>query len=220
MEKIVGIKFKNTSKVYYFAPEHPNAVYEVGQGVIVETAKGLEYGNVVFGIKEVDDDDVVKVHIHTNNPGYVIEEALKIGELINIKIDNIISDLLFITNQFLLVVFITSLFLFYHLLLLLFVCPRFSFHCSLQRPICVRHLFSFVLAFYQHLAFVAVACPYFAVDLDLVVADFGFAAVGLCFAVRSYLYFLCCLAVVVVDFVADYSAVAVDFVAAFVATFF
>ena len=60
MEKIVGIKFKNTSKVYYFAPEHPNAVYEVGQGVIVETAKGLEYGNVVFGIKEVDDDDVVK----------------------------------------------------------------------------------------------------------------------------------------------------------------
>ena len=60
MEKIVGIKFKNTSKVYYFAPEHPNAVYEVGQGVIVETAKGLEYGNVVFGIKEVPDDDVVK----------------------------------------------------------------------------------------------------------------------------------------------------------------
>jgi cell fate regulator YaaT (PSP1 superfamily) len=60
MEKIVGIKFKNTSKVYYFAPEHPNAVYEVGQGVIVETAKGLEYGNVVFGVKEVDDDDVVK----------------------------------------------------------------------------------------------------------------------------------------------------------------
>ncbi|MBO5734048.1 MAG: DAK2 domain-containing protein [Clostridia bacterium] len=36
----------------------------------------------------IDDDDVVKVHIHTNNPGYVIEEALKIGELINIKIDN------------------------------------------------------------------------------------------------------------------------------------
>ena len=35
----------------------------------------------------IDDDDIVKVHIHTNNPGYVIEEALKIGELINIKID-------------------------------------------------------------------------------------------------------------------------------------
>lgn len=36
----------------------------------------------------IDDDDIVKVHIHTNNPGYVIEEALKIGELVNIKIDN------------------------------------------------------------------------------------------------------------------------------------
>ena len=36
----------------------------------------------------IDDDDVVKVHIHTNNPGFVIEEALKVGELINIKIDN------------------------------------------------------------------------------------------------------------------------------------
>ncbi len=36
----------------------------------------------------VDDDSIVKVHIHTNNPGYVIEEALKLGALINIKIDN------------------------------------------------------------------------------------------------------------------------------------
>lgn len=36
----------------------------------------------------IDDDDIVKVHIHTNEPGYVIQEAIKIGELINIKIDN------------------------------------------------------------------------------------------------------------------------------------
>ncbi len=36
----------------------------------------------------IDDDDVVKVHIHTNEPGYVIQEAIKVGELINIKIDN------------------------------------------------------------------------------------------------------------------------------------
>ena len=36
----------------------------------------------------IDDDDVVKVHVHTNHPGIVIEEALKIGQLINIKIDN------------------------------------------------------------------------------------------------------------------------------------
>ena len=36
----------------------------------------------------IDDDDVVKVHIHTNHPGYVLEQAVKIGELSNIKIDN------------------------------------------------------------------------------------------------------------------------------------
>jgi len=32
--------------------------------------------------------DIIKVHIHTNNPGYVLEEALKLGELTDIKIDN------------------------------------------------------------------------------------------------------------------------------------
>ncbi len=36
----------------------------------------------------IDDDDIVKVHIHTNHPGFVLEEAVKIGELINLKIDN------------------------------------------------------------------------------------------------------------------------------------
>ncbi|MBE7040763.1 MAG: DAK2 domain-containing protein [Ruminococcaceae bacterium] len=36
----------------------------------------------------VDDETIIKVHIHTNNPGFVIEEALKLGALINIKIDN------------------------------------------------------------------------------------------------------------------------------------
>ena len=36
----------------------------------------------------IDDDDIVKVHIHTNNPGYVLERAIKLGSMINIKIDN------------------------------------------------------------------------------------------------------------------------------------
>lgn len=36
----------------------------------------------------IDDDDVVKVHIHTNHPGFVLEQAVKIGELESIKIDN------------------------------------------------------------------------------------------------------------------------------------
>lgn len=36
----------------------------------------------------IDDGEIVKVHIHTNHPGFVIEEAIKLGELINLKIDN------------------------------------------------------------------------------------------------------------------------------------
>lgn len=36
----------------------------------------------------IDDDDIVKVHIHTNNPGFVLENAVKLGTMINIKIDN------------------------------------------------------------------------------------------------------------------------------------
>ncbi len=34
------------------------------------------------------DDEIVKVHIHTNNPGYVLERAVLLGSMINIKIDN------------------------------------------------------------------------------------------------------------------------------------
>ncbi len=36
----------------------------------------------------IDEDEIVKVHIHTNDPGYVLEQAVKLGEMINIKIDN------------------------------------------------------------------------------------------------------------------------------------
>ena len=58
MEKIIGVKFKNTAKVYYFAPANDTDVYEEKSGVIVETAKGLEYGTVVFGMKEVPDSEL------------------------------------------------------------------------------------------------------------------------------------------------------------------
>ena len=51
MAKIIGVKFKNTAKTYYFAPADENEVYEEKSGVVVETSKGLEYGTVVFGMK-------------------------------------------------------------------------------------------------------------------------------------------------------------------------
>lgn len=36
----------------------------------------------------IDDDEIVKVHIHTNHPGFVLEKAILLGAMINIKIDN------------------------------------------------------------------------------------------------------------------------------------
>ncbi|MBE5749690.1 MAG: stage 0 sporulation protein [Clostridiales bacterium] len=58
MAKIIGVKFKNTAKVYYFAPANDTDVYEEKTGVVVETAKGLEYGTVVFGTREVEDSEL------------------------------------------------------------------------------------------------------------------------------------------------------------------
>lgn len=36
----------------------------------------------------VDDDTIIKVHVHTNNPGFALQEGLKFGQLINMKIEN------------------------------------------------------------------------------------------------------------------------------------
>ena len=58
MAQVIGVKFKNTLKTYYFSPANNNEDPE-RSGVIVETAKGLEYGTVVFGKKEVDDSEIV-----------------------------------------------------------------------------------------------------------------------------------------------------------------
>lgn len=51
-----------------------------------ELRKKLEYiGDCVIVI---DDKDIIKVHVHSNQPGTVLTEAMKLGSLINIKIDN------------------------------------------------------------------------------------------------------------------------------------
>ncbi len=57
MAKIIGVKFRNSGKVYYFAPKKEE--YKRGDGVIVETAKGMEYGKVVIPVKEIGDDELV-----------------------------------------------------------------------------------------------------------------------------------------------------------------
>lgn len=58
MVKIVGVKFRNTPKTYYFSPEN-GKTYEDGQTVVVETAKGLECGTIVGGVTEVEEDKIV-----------------------------------------------------------------------------------------------------------------------------------------------------------------
>ena len=57
MTKIVGIRFRNVGKIYYFDPK--NYKMQIGDHVIVETARGVEFGRVVLGPKEVGEDEVV-----------------------------------------------------------------------------------------------------------------------------------------------------------------
>ncbi len=58
MVKIIGVRFRNVGKIYYFNPKS----FQIKQGdhVIVETARGVEYGTVVLGPKEVDEKDVIQ----------------------------------------------------------------------------------------------------------------------------------------------------------------
>lgn len=57
MAIIVGIKFKGSNKVYYFDPK--DIEFAEGDGVIVETARGQEYGTVALPNREVEEKEVV-----------------------------------------------------------------------------------------------------------------------------------------------------------------
>ncbi|MCR5798743.1 MAG: stage 0 sporulation family protein [Lachnospiraceae bacterium] len=58
MKKVIGVRFRTAGKIYYFDPLDFNI--KKGCHVIVETARGVEYGTVVGDIKEVEDDKVVQ----------------------------------------------------------------------------------------------------------------------------------------------------------------
>ena len=58
MTEIIGVRFKDVGKIYYFSPN--NKKVECGCYVIVETARGVECGEVVIGNREVDDSKVVQ----------------------------------------------------------------------------------------------------------------------------------------------------------------
>ena len=58
MIKVIGVRFRKAGKVYYFSPGEEDI--KTGQHVIVETARGVEYGYVVLGTHEVDDKKVIQ----------------------------------------------------------------------------------------------------------------------------------------------------------------
>ena len=58
MTKVIGVRFRNAGKIYYFAPGKFDI--KSGDHVIVETARGIEYGFVVLGSREVEDNKVVQ----------------------------------------------------------------------------------------------------------------------------------------------------------------
>ncbi len=57
MVKVIGVRFKQVGKVYYFLPGDID--FHEGDHAIVETARGLEYGDVVITDKEVAEKDLV-----------------------------------------------------------------------------------------------------------------------------------------------------------------
>ncbi len=58
MVKVVGVRFRSAGKIYYFDPAESDM--KVGTHVIVETARGVEYGTVMIAPREVADDKVVQ----------------------------------------------------------------------------------------------------------------------------------------------------------------
>jgi len=58
MAKVIGVRFRKAGKIYYFDP----AGYDIniGDNVIVETARGVEYGKVVLGLREIEDEKIIQ----------------------------------------------------------------------------------------------------------------------------------------------------------------
>ena len=58
MIKVIGVRFRNAGKIYYFSPG--NMEIKTRDHVIVETARGIEYGYVVLGSRDVEESKVIQ----------------------------------------------------------------------------------------------------------------------------------------------------------------
>lgn len=77
MQTVVGVRFKKAGKIYYFGPGE--FVLVAGDFVIVETARGLEYGEVVIGPREVAEENIV-APLKTVQRKATIEDNTKVNE--------------------------------------------------------------------------------------------------------------------------------------------
>lgn len=57
MVTVIGIRFKKAGKIYYFDPDEIDV--KKGQNVIVETARGVEFGEVVVGSKNITEEEII-----------------------------------------------------------------------------------------------------------------------------------------------------------------
>lgn len=57
MTEVIGVRFRTNGKIYFFAPNEIQL--ETGDAVIVETARGIEYGKVVLGKREIEDGSII-----------------------------------------------------------------------------------------------------------------------------------------------------------------
>lgn len=80
MIKVIGVRFRTAGKIYFFSPGQ----FDIKQGdnVIVETARGVEFGRVVSGVKEVAEEEVIQplksvISIATEHDQKVVEKNKK-----------------------------------------------------------------------------------------------------------------------------------------------
>ncbi len=74
MKEVIGVRFRKGGKIYYFSPL--NYKVDVGRNVIVETSRGVEFGEVVLGVREIDEKDV---------PGGQIKPIIRIASEADVK---------------------------------------------------------------------------------------------------------------------------------------
>ena len=58
MTEVIGVRFKQVGKIYYFSPN--GVQMPVGEKVIVETARGIECGEVAISNRQIKDEGIIK----------------------------------------------------------------------------------------------------------------------------------------------------------------